>query len=114
MALVKEGIMQEMSLDSFNETFKLAEDPTLLDATVVANGCWSRVNLTSELSKCVRSLDEFSDREERLSLIERFSPILVKLAPSWMRYDKEEMIKDISNILLISGFTKSCKEMSGQ
>lgn len=114
VALVKEGIMQEMSLDSFNETFKLAEDPTILDAAVVANGCWSRVNLTSELSKCVRSLDEFSDREERLSLIERFSPILVKLAPSWMSYDKEEMIKDISNILLVSGFTKSCKEMPSQ
>lgn len=109
-ALVKEGIMQEMSIDSFNETFQLVEDPALLDATVVANGCWKRVNLTSELSKCVRSIDEFSDRQDRISLVERFSPAVVKLAPKWMNYGRDEMIRDVQDVLLISGFTKTCKE----
>lgn len=110
VALVKEGIMQEMSIGSFNETFQLVEDPTLLDATAVANGCWSRINLTSELSKCVRSVDEYSELTDRISLVERFSPAIVKLAPKWMYYGRDEMIRDVQDILLVSGFTKSFKD----
>lgn len=109
-ALVKEGIMQEMSIESFNETFHLAEDSALLDATSVANGCWSKINLTSELSKCMLNTEELTDRQDRISLVERFSPIIVKRSPKWMRYDNDEMIRDISDILLVNGFTKMCKE----
>ena len=109
-ALVKEGIMQEMSIESFNETFQLAEDATLLDAACVANACWSKVNLTSELSKCMRSMEELTDRQDRIILVERFSPAIVTRAPKWMHYDRDEMIRDISDILLVNGFTKLCKE----
>lgn len=109
-ALVKEGIMQEMSIESFNETFQLAEDSTILDAGAVAKGCWSKVDLTSELSKCMLINEELTDRQDRISLVERFSPVLVKRSPKWMQYDKDEMIRDISDILLVSGFTKKCKE----
>lgn len=110
VALVKEGIMQEMSIESFNETFHLAEDSALLDATAVANGCWSKVNLTSELSKCMITMDEFNDRQDKITLVERFGPAIVKSAPKWMRYDKDEMIRDITDILLVNGFTKKCKD----
>ena len=110
VALVKEGIMQEMSIESFNETFQLAEDSALLDATAVANGCWTKVNLTSELSKCMLTMDEFTTRQDRISLVKRFGPAIVQSAPKWMRYDREEMIRDISDILLVNGFTKKCKD----
>ena len=109
-ALVKEGIMQEMSIESFNETFKLAEDAALLDATFVANGCWKNINLTSELAKCLLSMEHLDDRQDRISLVARFSPLIVKNAPRWMHYDKLEMVQDVSDILLVNGFTKKCKQ----
>lgn len=109
-ALVKEGIMQEMSMESFNETFQLVEDSTLLDAAIVANGCWRNINLTSELSKCLKTTEELTDRQDRINLVERFSPAIVKRAPKWMCYDTAEMIQDMSDVLLVNGFTKMCKD----
>lgn len=108
-ALVKEGIMQEMSLESFNETFKLAEDAALLDATFVANGCWNNINLTSELAKCLLNAEHLENRQDRITLVAKFSPLIVKSAPKWMRYDTAEMVRDVSDILLVNGFTKMCK-----
>lgn len=108
-ALVKEGIMQEMSLESFNDTFKLAEDAALLDATSVANGCWKNINLTSELTKCMTATEHLESRQDRISLVAKFSPLVVNHAPKWMLYDVDEMVRDVSDILLLNGFTKSCK-----
>lgn len=109
-ALVKEGIMQEMSIESFNETFRLAEDPSLLDATFIANGCWNKINLTSELSKCLSNQKHTEGWDGKMEIVADFSPRIVKSAPRWMYYGKDEMIKDISEILLVNGFTKECKE----
>lgn len=108
-ALVKEGIMQEMSLESFNETFKLAEDAALLDATTVANGCWRNVNLSSELAQCMSTTEHLESRQDRISLVAKFSPRIVSNAPKWMQYGKDEMVRDVSDILLVNGFTKICK-----
>lgn len=111
-ALVKEGILQEMSLESFNKTFKLANDPSMLDATVVANASWNKANLRASLSDCIGNSCNLESKQERLDVIEKFSPLVVEKSPSWMRYSINEMTQDISNILLVSGFTKQVKEQA--
>ena len=110
-ALVKEGILQEMSLESFNETFKLADDTNVLNAGAVANGSWDKINLKSELSKCLQGDLNFETKRKRLDIIEQFSPKIVERCPHWMRYSSAEMTHDLSNIMLVSGFTKQVKEM---
>lgn len=106
-AMVKEGILQEISLDAFNQTFCLTEDCAVLEATSVAKGSWKNVNLTSELSACLLSAEQLQLQADRLSLISMFSPRVVKKAPSWMRYDEKEMIDDVCLILLTNGFNKN-------
>lgn len=109
-ALVKEGILQEMSLDSFNKTFHLANDPTMLDAGSVANSSWNKANLRLALSQCMEGKCDLESRKARLDIIEKFSPMVVEKSPLWMRYSISEMTDDISNVLLVGGFTKQVKE----
>lgn len=111
-ALVKEGILQEMSLEAFNETFRLADDVTLLDASVIANASWNKVDLKTELSKCLGDHCDLESKDVRLGVIDQFSPKIVERSPLWMRYSTAEMTNDISNIFLVSGFTKKVKEMA--
>lgn len=111
-ALVKEGILQEMSLEAFNETFRLTDDVALLDASVIANASWNKANLRASLSDCIGNSCNLESKQARLDVIEKFSPLVVEKSPSWMRYSINEMTLDISNILLVSGFTKQVKEQA--
>ena len=101
-----------MSLEAFNRTFKLANDSSMLDATVVANASWNKANLRASLSDCIGNSCNLESKQERLDVIEKFSPLVVEKSPSWMRYSINEMTQDISNILLVSGFTKQVKEQA--
>lgn len=108
--LVKERVLQEMSLESFNDTFHLADDPKMLDATTIARGCWQKINLRSEFVKCVTYNENLDTKENRLNLVERFTPIVVRQTPKWMNYGDDEMKRDVANIFLVNGFTKDFKQ----
>lgn len=106
-ALVKEGILQEISLESFNKTFQLAEEPNSLEVAQMASFYWDTANLRSELDKCIKTDINLESKESRLHAIQLFCPYVVDQAPKWMRYDTNKMNKELSDVLLVSGFSKA-------
>lgn len=105
-ALVKEGVLQEISLESFNKTFQLATEPNSLEVAQMASFYWDNVNLRSELDKCISTDTALDTKESRLHAIQLFCPYVVERAPKWMKYDVNKMNKELSDVLLVSGFSK--------
>lgn len=108
-AMVKEGILQEISLESFNKTFHLAEEPNSLEVAQMASFYWNDINLRSELDKCISTDVSLDNKESRLRAIQLFCPYVVDKAPRWMKYDINKMNRELSDVLLVSGFSKSMK-----
>lgn len=105
-ALVKEGILQEISLESFNSTFELANNPDSLEVAQIASFYWNDINLRSELDKCIDLDGSLDNKQSRLETIQRFCPTIVAQAPKWMKYDSAKMNKELSDVLIVSGFSK--------
>lgn len=110
-ALVKEGILQEISLESFNSTFELANNPDSLEVAQIASFYWDNINLRSELDKCIDMERTLDTKQSRLNAIHKFCPAVVEQAPRWMRYDVTKMNKELSDVLIVSGFSKAMQTL---
>lgn len=112
--LVNDGILQEMSLEAFNDAFNLAEDSQTLEAARAATGVWDKRNLDGKLKRSLDSSDKtLETKEERLTAVEDFCPHVISMTPRWMRYDDEAMKEELADVLLVSGFRKEIKDSTG-
>ena len=111
IALVREGILQEMSVQSFNDAFKLTDDYELLEVGRVAQGCWDNINFKSQIDEFLPTEPDNTDtyQKQRLSLARRLSNQIVASAPKWMQYNKDEMLRDATDAMLLGGFRHDVK-----